>query len=138
MPTGIDQTRRQTVGSPTSFSGRLAAQSEEAREGKRRGGRGLPRGVLGEANGALNREESRRDRREETAVAVLKTLTSLWVPPVRYFLFFYFLFLFSFLTFDLKLQIKSNKFVKICKIPNSQNRHLGTIFGQNKITKIPF
>ena len=47
------------------------------------------------------------------------------------FLFLYFLF--SFTNFDLGLQIKSNKFVKICKIPNSQNRHLGTIFGQNKI-----
>ena len=47
-------------------------------------------------------------------------------------------FLFSFITFDLGLQIKSNKFVKICKIPISQHRHLGTIFGQNKITKIPF
>ena len=52
------------------------------------------------------------------------------------FLFLYFLF--SFITFDLKLQIKSNKFVKICKISISQHRLLGTIFGQNKITKIPF
>ena len=52
------------------------------------------------------------------------------------FLFLYFLF--SFITFDLKLQIKSNKFVKICKISISQHRLLGTIFGQKKITKIPF
>ena len=49
------------------------------------------------------------------------------------FIFLYFLFYFS--NFDLGLQIKLNKFVKI---PNSQNRNLGTIFGQNEITKIPF
>ena len=48
-----------------------------------------------------------------------------------------FFFCFSFRTFDLKLQIKSNKFVKICKIPNIQNRHLGTMFDK-KFTKIPF
>ena len=39
--------------------------------------------------------------------------------------------------FDLIWRPKS-KIIKIYKIPNSQNRHLGTIFGQNKITKIPF
>ena len=51
---------------------------------------------------------------------------------------FLFIFLFSLITFELGLQIKSNKFVKICKIPNIQNKHLGTIFGKIKITKIPF
>ena len=43
------------------------------------------------------------------------------------FFFFFFYFLFSFIDFYLGLQIKSNKFVKICKIPISQRRHLGTI-----------
>ena len=55
-----------------------------------------------------------------------------------FFLLFSFLFCFSFIIFDLGLQIKSNKFVKFYKIPNIQNRHLGTIFGQIVFTKLPF
>ena len=40
--------------------------------------------------------------------------------------FFLFLFLIFFVTFDLGLQIKSNKFVNFFKIPISQLRHLGS------------
>ena len=48
------------------------------------------------------------------------------------------IFCFSFITFDLELQIKSIKFVKNCKILNIEIRHIETIFGKNKFTKIPF
>ena len=55
-----------------------------------------------------------------------------------FFFSFFFICLFFFLTFDLEIQINSNKFVKICKILNVETRHLGTIFVLKKITKILF
>ena len=44
---------------PASFYGCLMAQTEGKIEGKERGARGLPRGLLGEANRGLNHVESR-------------------------------------------------------------------------------
>ena len=73
--------------------------------------------------------------RIETAVVMIEDDDVTW----RHQIFFLFVFLFSYIIFDLGLQFKSNKFVKVCRIPNIQNRQLGTIFGQKqKLPKYPF
>ena len=112
----------------------LAAWRHESR-GKKRGMREEAVGFIGEGSGGEGNALIVGSQGggliwEETAGS-----SKVEDDDVIILFFLFLLFLFSFISFDLGLQINSNKFVKICKIPNIENRHLGTIFVKNKITQ---
>ena len=85
---------------------RPGGDSKGAFWGDERGGRGLFIGGNRASNGALNHSESRAKISAESGAGMLKMMTSAMTSSL-------FLFLFSFPDFEIMLQIKSNKFVKI-------------------------
>ena len=68
----IDEKRRRQNSTPASKIAGLEAPIGRGREGKERGVRGLPRDGVGEAIGALNREQSRGEDRAETVVVEIE------------------------------------------------------------------
>ena len=102
-----------------------------------RGDRGLSIGTNGASNGGVIRRESKREGSWSLRRNVRGRDSRPWLKMTGDVIIV-FLFLIFFVTFEIMLQIKSNKFVKICKIPSIETRHLGTTFGTKRITKIPF
>ena len=115
---GASSKRWRRRSTPANNFADLAAQIEGAPKGKQRGGRGLYIGGVRVPIESLNRRQTSEEStgtRARFSVRRLRKVTSLLMSAI--FLFLYFLF--SIITFEIELQIKSNKFVKICKIQYS-------------------